>query len=174
MSKHLLCPFVTSVLHSSSCSSPSKALWSQVWMLFCSFYILFFSDRRVNLGSSLSAKPLPGLPDLSVVYLQKDWPAAPSQDPADWDTNGPFRLIYRAYSGPGTQGDAWVNRTVLTSLITRTTWKSHLMREKRVNVHLDQLPSDAFEITMTMTVRIIKDIFAKSHASWQLKSKTWH
>lgn len=95
-------------------------------MSFFSFCILVFSDRRVNPGSSLSPKPLPELPDLFVVYLQKDWPAAPSQDPGDRDTNRPFRLIYRAYSRPGAQGD----RTVLTSLITRTTpLKCHLLRE---------------------------------------------
>lgn len=95
-------------------------------MSFFSFCILVFSDRRVNPGSCLSPKPLPELPDLFVVYLQKYWPAAPSQDPGDRDTNRPFRLIYRAYSRPGAQGD----RTVLTSLITRTTpLKSHLLRE---------------------------------------------
>lgn len=90
---------------------------------FTLFSYLFLFRLKYKAKLKILTKPLPQLPDLSVVCLQKDWPTAPSQDPGVWYTNGPFRLIYRAYSLPATLGDAWVNALVLTPMISTTATK---------------------------------------------------
>lgn len=129
--------------------SSSVLLMSQCLLksgCFTLFSYLFLFRLKYKATLRILTKPLPELPDLSVVCLQKDWPTAPSQDPGVWYTNGPFRLIYRVYSLPATLGDAWVNALVLTPMISTTVAKREGERVEPKVVYDLTLPH--FEIIM--------------------------